>query len=115
MTEELLTFENQESFEQRLTRLLKAKGIDDQETKELLNNWTSEQEKQVEHSDDYQAEQIQFNLRRARLYFEAGYIEEAFANFEAAREQAWNERRDELYQSIMKEMGEIEDFLEEKK
>lgn len=80
------TFENKENSEQQLIRLLKEKGIEDPEVRNLLDSWTREQEKQVEQSDDYEFEQIQFNLRRARLYFEAGFVENAFENFEDARE-----------------------------
>ena len=76
------TSENEESPEQQLVRLLKEKGVEDPEARNLLINWTLEQEKQVEQSDDYHLEQIQFNLRRARLYFAAGYVDEAFENLE---------------------------------
>lgn len=115
MTEKLPTFESkrEEQPEQKLIRLLKEKGIEDPEARSLLISWTIEQERQVEESVDPEAP-IQFNLRRGRLYFEAGYIEEAFENFEAARTQAWNERRDKLYQAIMEEMDKIEDSLEKK-
>lgn len=106
------TFENEESPEQQLVWLLKEKGVEDPEARKFLDNWTREQEKLVEQSDDYHLEQIQFNLRRARLYFEAGYVDEAFENFEAARTYAWNEQRDELYQAIMKEIDEIENSIE---
>lgn len=105
------TFENKESPEQQLVRLLKEKGAGDPETSEFLDIWTREQEKQVEQStgEDYHIAQIQFNLKRARLYLEAGYREEALENFEAAKMQAWNEQRDELFQTIMKELDQIED------
>ena len=65
--------------------------------------WTTERERQAEASADPEAF-IKFNLRRARLYFEAGYIDEARENFEDAATQAWNEQRGELYQKIMDEM-----------
>lgn len=112
--EEEPTFENQEnkeSAEQRLVRLLKEKGVEDPEARNLLDSWTREQEKQVEQSDDYHFEQIQFNLRRARLYFKAGYIEESIENFEDARMYAWNEQREDLYQEIMEEMDRVEDSI----
>ncbi|MFH1194018.1 MAG: hypothetical protein V1661_03425 [bacterium] len=112
MIEKELKFENKENIEQQLIRLLKERGAEDSEAKECLDNWTREQEKQVELSDDYHLEQIQFNLRRARLYFKAEYIDEAFENFEDARIQARNEQRDELYQAIMKEIDELEDSME---
>lgn len=114
--EKYLTFENKESLEQQLVRLLKEKGVEYLETREFLDAWTREQEKQIEQStgEEYSIAQIQFNLKRARLYFEGGYAEEAFENFEAARMQAYNEQRDELYQAIMEEMDKIEDSLENK-
>lgn len=116
------TFENEENPEQQLVELLREKGkfifnlnkgVEDPEVRELLDSWTREQEKRVEQSDDYSLEQIKFNLERACLYFEAGYVDEAFENFEAARMQALYEHRKELYQAIMKEMDEIEDSIKE--
>jgi hypothetical protein len=111
------TFENKESPEQQLVRLLKEKGGDNPEAREFLDIWTCEQERQVEQStgEEYRIAQIQFNLKRARLYFKSGYVEEAFENFEAARMQAWNEQRNELYQEIMREMDELEDSVENQK
>jgi len=107
-------FENLETAEQKLVRLLKEKGVEDPEAKEFLDKWTREQEKLIEQAEDYPLEQIKFNLRRARLYFEAGYVDEALEDFEDARTQAWNEQRTELYAAIMKEMDEMEDSLETK-
>lgn len=92
---------------QQLTLLLKEKGIEDPNVKELLNNWTIEQEKQVNKSNTPDAE-IQFNLQRARLYLEAGYVEEALENFEAAQTQAWNEHRTELHEAITQEILKIQ-------
>lgn len=107
------TSENKENSEQQLVRLLKEKGAEDPEARKCLDIWTLEQEKIVEQStgEEYRIAQIQFNLKRARLYFEAGYVDEAFENFEAARTQAWNEGREELYQAIMKEMDELENSI----
>ncbi|MBU0476884.1 hypothetical protein KKB68_02680 [Patescibacteria group bacterium] len=120
MAEKLPIFEleegEKEPLEQELIRLLKERreGVEDPEVRALLTRWTTKQEKQVEESDDPEAP-IRFNLRRARLYLEAGYREEAFENFEAARMQAWNEHREELCQATMKEMDEIENSTEEQK
>lgn len=52
---------------------------------------------------------IEFNRKRARLYIEAGYVQEGLKVLESARMQAWNEQREELYNQIMSEMDEIED------
>ena len=106
------SFENKESAEQRLIRLLKEKGAEDPEAKSLLDTWTREQEEQVEKENNPNGA-IELNLRWARLYFEAGYADEAFENFEAARMQAWNENKQELYQAIMAEMDKLESGLEQ--
>lgn len=105
--EEIKSFESKESPEQHLVRLLKGKGVEDPEARDFLDAWTQEQEKRVEEGNDLVAK-IEFNLKRARLYFEAGYVEEALENFEAARMQAWNESREELYQAIMAEMDKLD-------
>lgn len=109
-----LILKNKENPEQQLIQLLKEKGAKNQEAKDLLISWTIEQEKQVEKSVNPEAP-IQFNLQRARLYFKAGYIEEALENFEAAQIQAWSEQRNELYETITKEVNEIKNSLKNKK
>jgi len=101
-------FKLPENLEKRLANLLKEKGLENTETRSLLNSWTLEQEKLAEKSKDYKAAQIEVNLKRARLYFAAGYIDETFENFEDARMQAWNENREELYQAIMSEMDKLD-------
>jgi len=108
---EIPSIENKESAEQRLVRLLKEKGAEDPEAQSFLDLWTREQEKRVEESND-SVGQIELNLKRARLYFDSGYTEEAFENFDAARVQAWNENREELYKAIMAEMDMLEKGLE---
>ncbi|MFA6397617.1 MAG: hypothetical protein WDK96_02085 [Candidatus Paceibacterota bacterium] len=104
--EEKLSFENIENKEQHLINLLKEKGVGDFETKNLLNEWIIEQEKQVEKDKNPNAV-IELNLRRARLYFKSGYKEEALENFKDALTQAWNEHKDELYGSILNEMDKL--------
>ncbi len=93
-----------ETSEQRLIRLLRENEPYDQATGELLRAWTIEQETMVEGG---QLTAIELNLRRARLYFAAGYKEEAIENFEAARKQAHNERNVALYDAIMSEMDRL--------
>lgn len=114
MREKLPTIENEENLEQQVIILLKEKGVEDPEARDILIRWTIEQEIQVENSNDPEAP-IQFNLRRARLYLEAGLTEGAFENFEAAQTQAQNEHKDELYQAIEKEINEIKDSIEKQK
>jgi hypothetical protein len=105
-------FENREDSEQQLARLLKEKGVEDQETREMLRNWTLEQEKIVDESADRFTASIQFNVKRARLYFDAGFLDESFESFEDAATQALNEQRFDLYQEIINEMDVKEKSLE---
>ena len=108
-------FENEEISEDQLIELLKSRGVEDTEVRELLLKWTAEQEKKAEESEDHHLAYIELSLRQARLYLAAGYIEEAFESYEAARTFAYDEFRDELYEVIMKEMDEVEDSLENSK
>ena len=110
--EKMPSFENKESTEQQLIRLLKERGSEDLVAKSLLDTWTREQERQVEKENN-SGGAIELNLRRARLYFEAGYVDEALENFEAARMQARNENKQEVYQAIMAEMDKLESDLEQ--
>ncbi|GEM_PF-2021086 len=107
------SFENRESPEKRVSRLLREKGIENKEAHEALIKWTIDQEKAVENSTDPEAS-ILFNVRRACLYLEAGYIESSLENFYDAAEQAYQERRDELCEKIEKEAEEISKSLREK-
>lgn len=109
--EKLLSFENKESTEQKLIKLLKEKGIENAEARGLLDDWTREQEELVV-KENKPTGAIELNLKRARLYFAAGFVDESFENFEAARTQAWNEHRDELYEEIMAEMDKLENELD---
>ena len=104
MSDKSKPFENTEIPEQRLIRLLKERGPEDQETRQLLISWTEEQERQVANIP---RATIEFNLRRGRLYFAAGYADEAFENFEDARREAWNEQNEELYNAIGEEMDKL--------
>ena len=97
--------EKSEVSDQELIDALKSKGVEDPEVHRLLQQWTEQGEKQVINPEDA----IKFNQKRARLYVEAGYVQEGLEVLESARMQAWNEQREELFNQIMTEMDEIED------
>ncbi len=109
------TFGNKENSEEQLVRLLKEKGVENPEVRNSLVSWTLEQEKRVEQSDDYRLEQIKLNLLRADVYRKAGYMKEALENLQDALTQAWNEHREKLYQTITKEIDELENSIEKQK
>jgi hypothetical protein len=112
MSEKMPVFETPETPEQRLIKLLQERGLDDPSAKEALIQWTIAQEQEVEQSKNKDAP-IQLNLKRARLYFEAGLVDEAFENYEDAYNQAYNEYNDALCQLISDEMDEMERRLQE--
>ncbi len=103
---EMTSPEYEESAEVRLSRLLKERGVEDPETKNLLDAWIQAEEDRVEKENTSLAT-IELNIKRGRLYFNAGYVDEAYESFEAARLQAWNENEEELYGKIMAEMDSL--------
>ena len=102
MSEELPFLEKKEITPERIIEALKL-GIDKPEVFQLLQEWTKQEEKKVATSED----RINLDRKRARVYFEAGYTEEAVNSFEAALEQAWNEQRIGLYNEISAEMEKL--------
>jgi len=102
--------EQPETEDQKLVRLLRL-GLSNQETSKFLIEWTIAQERAVEASGEGNLAQINFNLKRARLYFEAGYYSEAFENFDDAYKQAWQEGLDELCNQIKIESETLEASL----
>lgn len=95
-----------ENSEQRLAKLIREKGGDDPAVKELLSSWLIEQQRLADESRDSDS-RILLNLRRARLYFEAGLQAEALENFESAKTLAWNLYKDELYEAIKDEIEKL--------
>ena len=106
--EKFPTSEKKEVSDQELIDALKSKGVEAPEVYQLLQRWTEQGEKEVVEVNNPETA-IEFNRKRARLYVEAGYVEEGLEVLESARVQAWNEQREELYNQIMIEMDEIED------
>lgn len=108
-------FEKQETPEKKLIRLLKEKGVEDPETREILNSWIYSREKEIEklEGEPYRLAQISFNIQRACIYFQGGYAEEALTDLEETRVQIFHElgEESELYDEVIEQMDEIEDFL----
>lgn len=85
--------------------MLKLKNKEDLEVFYLFYDWQAQEEDKLPKTSEAS---IEFNLRKARLFAEAGLIEEAFDEFNGVRMQAWNEGREDLYNQIMAEMDELE-------
>lgn len=97
------------NLEKQLIEALRTKGPEDPETKKILERWTKEEEAKVYGAYDSGTSEafIELNRKRARLYLEAGFTEEALANLESAAMQAENERRDDLWGDIMDEIDSV--------
>lgn len=94
------SFSHNESVEKAtLIALLKERGIDDGETKEMLVRWTEEQEKKVEALGTREA-QVEFEIERAELYLDSGFREEGVQTLEDALMIAAQEGLDELAEKI---------------
>lgn len=104
-------FKNPESSEQTLVRLLKDGGVEDPEVRDLLAGWISAQEVEVGRSGDYAIAQVRLELRRAILYGQASFADEARESFEAAKLLAANYQRDDLYDAVTEEWDTVERLL----
>jgi len=99
-------FESQQEHDQHLAQLLREKGPDNPVVSELLNDMAIEQETLLEASGDQEA-LIQFNLRRARLYYSARYEEVALLEFKDALTLAEATHNHELSTTIAQEIEQL--------
>lgn len=115
MPEKIPTSEWNEA-EQKLIQALREKGVEDQEVRALLQQWVEGEEAKAEAATEQRVEaSIAFERRRAKLYYDAGYLNEALGALEDARMQAHQIQNQELYDAIMAEMDRIEEESAEKK
>ena len=110
MSEELPSPKKQELPNQELIDALRSHGPEDPTTKAMLGLWVHATERELNESTE-STSRIEMNIRRGRLFFVAGYIDEAYDSLSAAATQADNEGRRELYDSIMAEMDQMDTML----
>jgi len=106
MSEEIFSPEEEakaEPEEAALARLLAERGFEDSEARERLIGWTMRQERLVEASPDLHT-RIGFELKRARLYLNAGDRQRALQAFEDAHSIAWNEGDNDFAEQIRQEI-----------
>lgn len=84
--------------------LLKERGLEDLEAKNLLNKWLDENQKKVEEGA---ISNLEFNISWAELYRDAGMTDEALESFEQAAELAWQENNDEVHDCLQKEIEKL--------
>ena len=87
---------------------MREKGIEDLEVKEKLIQWTIKQEEKVESAGRTVEARVCFEIERARLYFDGGYMGEAWETLEAALIMAEQENQNELIRKIHDEMLKME-------
>lgn len=90
--------------EKDLIKMIREKGIKNPEVLQFLCGWAEEWQKKVEQAENFGLAQIIFLCRRAKLYFEAGLLEEAHGDFEDAGTLAYNLFLDDIYEEITKEI-----------
>jgi hypothetical protein len=93
--------------ERELIVKLRERGIADTETKQALLSWTEAREAEANAINTPRAN-IECNVKRAKLYAAAGLTAEAWNVLESVREQAVNEKADDLYDEAMRIMDDID-------
>lgn len=97
--------EELENLELNLIAGLKEKGIDDSGVRALLIEWIVLQESEVDAQGGTTEVKVEFELRRARLYRSAGFLDDARTASEDALTIARNEGRKDLCGKINVEMN----------
>lgn len=98
-------FSNQESVSREvLVEVLKERGLDDIETREMLIRWTEEQERIVEQEGTREA-QLNFEIQRAELYLDAGFVDDGRQALEDALTIAVQEGLDSFVDQIEQKLS----------
>lgn len=97
----------EQAAERILIDKLRENGMEDPEVQSLFAAWSEVREQRAMAAEDCPLAQIYFTLERARLYLAAGYKEAARENFSDAKEQAFQEYRDDLVEEIEEELKQV--------
>ena len=79
----------------------------DPENKELLLKWLDRRQQEVEAANTSEAG-LQLNIEIAQVYRDAGLTEYAAQAFRDAAMQAYQERKDDIYEELMQEAERLE-------
>ena len=108
------TPENNKKSREEILSALKTKGIEDFETKEWLSKYIEESRLEVEKITDkkehYRAS-IECSIRNAELFYDAGYLQEAFDGLLDTLEIARQAGEEDLSDKINALLDEIEPKL----
>ena len=86
---------------------LKTLGPDDPETRENLTAWAKAGEAVAKMINTPRAN-AEFNIKQAKLYHAAGFLQEAWDSLESVRVRAHNDGDQEIYGLAMRIMDEID-------
>ena len=78
-------------------------GVESPDTRKLLEDWTKQEEDKTGEPEA----SIEFNRKRARIYIQAGYLEEGLDELEGALDQAFYEHREDLIKAISTEIDRL--------
>jgi hypothetical protein len=97
--------EEREITEAEVLEALKSEdGIEDPKNRELFDRWDKQEHEKVANNPEAM---IQFNLRKARMFLQAGYNEASYDMFCGARDQATSEGNNDLAARIDDEINAI--------
>lgn len=99
---EMPSLEKIKISDQELVEALQ-KGVDEPETRRILEDWTKQEEKKIIDS----ADAIVFERKRGKLYVEAGYIAEGIETLEDALSRAYLEQREDIILEIQAEIDNV--------
>ena len=108
MSEQIHIQETAPDKRKELVKGLRERGIDSKEVREALDVWTIEQEKKVEAAGRTPEARIGFEIERAKLYAEVGFIDEALNTLDDALYLTQEEGVGLLERKIRQEIAIIE-------
>lgn len=97
----------------KIIEVIKEKGIEDAEARELFDKWLDNRQAEVEKKNTSKAT-LDLNIEIAEIYRDSAMIEAAIDAFHDAASQAWNEGDDELYEKLIDEIEKLEKSIQEK-
>ena len=99
---------NEKLLKDQVVDGLRSGGIEDSEVKEKLIEWTIKREEKVESAGRTVEARVNFEIEKAKLDFEGGYIDEAFETLDAVLYVAEQENRNDLIEIISDEILRME-------
>lgn len=103
---QIQTLEKKKFNKYEVVERLKDGGFNNPEAKAYLLGWIDQEQAEVEKIGTSKAV-LDFNVVWAKVYRDAGMVEEAIEAFDQAAEQAWQERDEALYTELESEIEKL--------